>query len=391
MWDKFTKKLPESFEEIWQALAKEGFTPILIGGVPRDYLITGKVGDDWDMELVHETLSFDTGLWKRVGKALGQFGQIQFLPFDIIRLKLKTITYEFSAPRIETFADDWASGGHKNFTHELCFNLPYEKAVLRRDLTVNSIGLKFIKSNKVECLDPLNGALRIQEERLLPVSENFEKDPIRFFRALRFSLKLGFSIDPLLDMVLRKMPLSTVSHVHVWNEIQKSKDLKKYFSLLLEYRDSHPEWNSSWIPTLDAQESLPLYWQESPARLMLWLALRGHNIDSWQKNFGLSPKEAASFMKLGESIRVLEKLDPLDFHGEFEDILKDENFEKICDVYFSLKNMQSREAENFAVNLLKEFASAWQYLFSFEVMKDVREIDPPLRSRYQVWNLCQKL
>ncbi|MFY7993186.1 MAG: hypothetical protein ACOVP4_07845 [Bacteriovoracaceae bacterium] len=391
MWKNFTKNLPESFPEIWETLSKEGFTPILIGGVPRDYLLTGIVGDDWDMELVHQHLSFDTGLWKRLAKSLGAFGQVQFLPFDIIRLKLKTVTYEFSAPRSESFGPDWAQGGHKNFEHKLSFKLSYHDAIKRRDLTVNTIGIKFIGPQKIEVLDPLNGALHIQEKRLLPVSEDFPKDPIRFFRALRFSIKLGFSIDPLLEKVLREMPLSHASHAHVWNEIVKSKNIKKYFNLLGTYQNSHPEWKSDWLPVLGVEDEVGANWQESAARLMLWLALKGKPIEAWQNYFTLSPKDAQSFARLGESIREIDKLDPLDFHGEFDSIHQNPAFEKICDVYFTLKNMQSREAEGFVVNLLKEFAPAWQYLFSFEVIKDVRDIDPPLRARYQVWSLCQKL
>lgn len=391
MWKNFTKNLPESFKEIWETLSKEGFTPILIGGVPRDYLLTGEVGDDWDMELIHQHLSFDTGLWKRVAKNLGAYGQVQFLPFDIIRLKLKTVTYEFSAPRLETFPEDWASGGHKNFEHKLSFKLPFEEAVKRRDFTVNAIGLKFVSFDKVECLDPLNGLLHLQEKRLHPAGEDFAKDPIRFFRALRFSLKLGFEVDSTLENVLKSMPLSQVSYTHVWSEITKSKDVKKYFKLLSNYKSAHPEWKSDWIPTLSSDDSVSGEWSESPQKMMLWLAMKGHSIEAWQSYFSLSPKEAQSFTRLGEGIREINGLDPLDFHGEFKDILKLPAFEKICDVYFTLKNMQSRESEGYAVKLLQEFAPSWQYLFSFEVIKDVRDIEPPLRSRYQVWNLCQKL
>jgi hypothetical protein len=391
MWQNFTKNLPESFKEIWETLRAEGFTPILIGGVPRDYLLTGAVGDDWDMELTHQHLSFDTGLWKRLAKSLGAYGQVQFLPFDIIRLKLKTVTYEFSAPRLEYFPENWAEGGHKNFDHKLSFKLSYPDAVKRRDLTVNTIGLKFTGPQTVECLDPLNGALHLQEKRLLPASEDFAKDPIRFFRALRFSVKLGFTIDPVLEKILQEMPLAHASSAHVWNEIVKSKNIKKYFNLLSTYQSSHPEWKSDWLPVLGVDDQLGSEWHESANRLMLWLALKGKPIQAWQNYFALSPKDAQSFERLGESVREIHKLDPLDFHGDFEVIIQKASFERICDVYFTLKNMQSREVEGFVVKLLQEFAPAWQYLFSFEVIKDVRDIEPPLRSRYQVWNLCQKL
>lgn len=391
MWTNFTKNLPESFETIWSILNQEGLTPILIGGVPRDYLLTGKIGDDWDLEVVHQQFTFDTGLWKRVGKALSEVGSVHYLPFDIIRLKLKTVTYEFSAPRLEKFSDNWARGGHKNFEATLSLNLPFAEAVKRRDLTINAIGLKFIKASEVEMLDPLSGQLHLDDETLLPCSEDFIKDPIRFFRALRFSLKLGFQIAPKLDEMLKSMPLQYVPAVHVWSEIQKSQNPKEFFELLNKYKPYHPEWKSDWVPKFSEDETVSGFWIESPARFMLWLALSDKKTEAWQQMFGLSQKDSQNHERLGESLRLMRGLSPKDFHGGFEAILALTEFEKISDVYFSLKNMQSREREGFVLKLLQDFAPAWQKLFSFEVIKDVREIEPPLRAKYQVWNLCQKL
>ncbi len=385
MWTKFTKALPESFKDIWTVLSKEGLTPILIGGVPRDYLLTGVVGDDWDMELTHNSFSFDTGLWKRLGKSLSSFGQVQFLPFDIIRLKTKDTTYEFSAPRSEVFPDNWESGGHKNFEAKLNLKMPFDEAVRRRDFTINSIGLKFSSFDKVECLDPLNGTLHLREKLLVSAGVDFKKDPIRFFRAIRFSIKLGFEFAPELLETLKSMPLENISATHVWSEVSKSGDIKKFFQKVNTFK------SFSWAPTIASDDSLKKSWQESPAKLMLWLALKGYPVGPFSSFFNLSPKDTVSFERLGEGVRVINKLDPMDFHGEFDEVRELASFETICDVYFSLKNMQSREAQGFVVELLKEFAPSWQYLFSFDVIKDVRDIDPPLRARYQVWNLCQKL
>ena len=187
------------------------------------------------------------------------------------------------------------------------------------------------------------------------------------------------------------MPLNSVSAVHLWNEIQKSKDIKAFLMKLDEYRPFHPEWKSDWIPALKREHQIASLWQETPTKLMLWLALSGFPTKSFQETFNLSPKDQQSFERLATSLREVAKLDPLDFHGEFEEVSKRPEFEKICDVFFTLKNMQAKESGPFAESLLKEFAPGWQYLFSFEIIKDVREIDPPLRAKYQVWNLCQKL
>ena len=65
-----------------------------------------------------------------------------------------------------------------------------------RDFTINSMALTSTK----ELLDPFNGMRDLLETRVIrtvqSVDFTFAQDPVRVFRAIRFSCELGFSIHP---------------------------------------------------------------------------------------------------------------------------------------------------------------------------------------------------
>src|SRR5262245_39346009 len=138
---KFEAGLPSFIGPLLDELAKFGFVPTLVGGAVRDFFLKGDPGNDWDIELTHETLAFEKGAWKDLGRALSRFGKMTFLPYEIIRVQAGTHQLEFSPPRIEHYHQE--SKGHSNFDAEFNFKLPFEEAVKRRDFTINAMGIRF--------------------------------------------------------------------------------------------------------------------------------------------------------------------------------------------------------------------------------------------------------
>ena len=183
---KFERDLPPFIPSLLDVLLPMGFTPTVVGGIVRDYLLFNRMGKDWDVELSHESFAWDLNSWKELGKALGKLGRVTYLPYDIIRLDIDSYQVEFSPPRIETFTDDQH---HKNFTVVFDYKLPFETAILRRDFTINSMGVRFVNKKQLEFLDPSNGLLHLREKTLHPTGKDFERDPVRFLRAIRFMVK----------------------------------------------------------------------------------------------------------------------------------------------------------------------------------------------------------
>ena len=389
---KFEKGVPSFFSRLLDVLASFGFIPTLVGGTVRDFYLTGVVGKDWDVELSHATLAFNKDQWKTLGKSLSDFGKISYLPYDIIRLEADGFQLEFSPPRIETFLPE--VNHHSNFTVEFDFKLPFEKAVLRRDFTINAMGLRFKSKKEFELLDPLQGLRHLREKCLHPAGPDFSKDPVRFLRAHRFAEKLGLTFSPELEAQLKIMNVTGWTHAYLWSEMQKSKDPISYLERLLKASFKHPEMKLP-LPT----DSLKLFpelrkvlrdpsMHECWIIALTWVGIPG---EAWRDYFNLSSDTSKRLARWAQTSRYFEKHLPEAFHEEFEKVRETEDFEKLFDWYFTTKQLLGKNPNLPLMKMIEEYLPDWIHLYRFEAPKDVKHIDPPYRAKYQVWNLCQRL
>ena len=384
--------MPSSFKEVFGVLKTFGFTPTLVGGVVRDFILQGVVGRDWDMELTHPTVSFNKSDWKDFGAALSKFGKMTHLPYEIIRLEIENIEYEFSPPRIETFT---CEKGHSNFTAEFNFSLPFEKAVLRRDFTVNSLGIRFSSHKEFTLLDPLNGLVHLRDKILHHTNENFGKDPVRFLRALRFAEKMHFHFSPELEIVLKEMPVEGLSHSYMWSELQKSTNPIGMLKTLLQWQEVKPDLK---LP-LDAKsiagkwESLKIFLSDSSKQETWLIALEwiGISSEEWQRFFSVSSETNRRLARWAQNSKKFSELKPEKFHGEFEEVRGLTEFAALFDWYFTTKQLLQKNPELPLLNMIEKYLPDWVHLYRFEAVKDVKHIDPPFRAKYQVWNICQRL
>jgi tRNA nucleotidyltransferase/poly(A) polymerase len=392
---RFLSDFPDAWKDIFPQLKALSYVPILVGGTVRDFLLTGSLGADWDIELRHPTHAFSHDEWKNLGKQLSNFGKVSYLPYEVIRLESKGVQFEFSPPRKEVFALDWSQSGHSNFTAEFNFNLPFELSVLRRDFTLNAMGVKFVSLKEVEFLDPLGGLIHLQDKCLHPCGSDFGKDPVRFLRALRFSLKFGLQFTKELEDILKSMPISSLSSVYIWNEMQKSARPIKMLEQLCLWQEVKPE---IALPLTLKEPNLD--WDElgrvliDPTKHEVWIiALEWMGIPSekWQRFFSLSAEICSRLSRWSAMSKKFISLSPEYFQGEFESVSKLPDFEMLFDWYFTTKQLLQKNSSLPLLKLIEAFLPSWVHLFRFEAVKDVKHIDPPLRAKYQVWNLCQRI
>lgn len=389
---KFESQLPPAFHPVLDELLHFGFIPTLVGGSVRDFFMTGKVGKDWDVELSHETIAFNKNQWKELGKALSKFGRITFLSYDIIRLDMDHFQMEFSPPRIETFIEDVHH--HSNFTVDFDFKLPFEKSIKRRDFTLNAMGIRFKSKKEWEFLDPSQGLLHLRDKILQPVGKDFGKDPVRFLRAVRFSLKYGLSYSSELQNIMAAMMLQDLTGAYFWSEMQKSGNPLGFLEKMMKEGESHPELRlpleSSQIYKLkEVQKYLT-----SPERHESWLiALEWADIscEGWRAFFSLGSDTCRRLARWAQSSKAFQVLLPEAFHGEFEEVREQENFEKLFDWYFTTKQLLQKNPDLPLIKMIEDYLPEWIHLYRFEAPKDVKHIDPPFRAKYQVWNLCQRI
>lgn len=369
-----------------------GLIPTLVGGVVRDYLLTGRVGHDWDMEVTHPTVAFNKDSWKDFGRDLSKLGKVSFLSYEIIRLDMKDVQYEFSPPRKEIFD---GKDGHSNFKAEFDFKLPFAEAVKRRDFTINAMGIKFNSAKETELIDPLGGVVHLHDKKLHHAGGDFAKDPVRFLRALRFSLKLGFSVTEELHAILKTMPVSGLSSSYLWSEMQKSGAPLMFLKSILEWSTERAD---LVLPLKKAE--LNYKWEElarvlrDTSRHEAWvIALEwvGVSGESWQKYFNISSETCTRLARWASNSKKFIQIKPEVFHGEFEAVREKKEFDLLFDWYFTTKQLMQKNPDLPLLQMIEEYLPDWIHLYRFEVVKDVKHIDPPLRAKYQVWNICQRL
>jgi tRNA nucleotidyltransferase/poly(A) polymerase len=386
----FETRLPGFFFPLLDELQRFGFVPTLVGGAVRDYFLTGNPGHDWDLELTHETLTFEKGIWKELGWALGRFGKTNFLPYEIIRLQAGDYQLEFSPPRRERFRED--ARDHSNFDAEFVLNLSFEEAVRRRDFTVNAMGIRFRGRKELVFLDPLEGLRHLREKVLHFAGPDFGKDPVRFLRAHRFANKLKFSFSPELRAVLETMPVSGITPAYLWSEMRKAADPVNFISYLVQEKNQELRVPLDRTFTDRVPEVKKVL--TDPRRFETWvIALEwiGVSSESWSRYFSMSTETSRRLARWANFSRDFVAAYPESFHGEFDDLKNRADFEKLFDWYFTTKQLLQKNPDLPLLTMIEEYLPHWIHLYRIEPPKDVKHIDPPYRAKYQVWNVCQRL
>lgn len=161
----------------------------LVGGAVRDVFL-GRETHDIDLVVRGMPPNDLKAFLERHGSVdlVGtRFGVFKFRP------KNGRVVIDIALPRTE---DAGGSGRYRDFTIHMDPDLPIETDLARRDFTINAmawnLGTKTLS-------DPHGGRADIERRQLRAVgrpSERFNEDATRLFRALRFAVQLGFTIEP---------------------------------------------------------------------------------------------------------------------------------------------------------------------------------------------------
>ena len=159
----------------------------VVGGVVRD-LILGREPGDADISVVGDAGAFSGALAGRLG--LARPTESEFLTFKIIlgNTSEGATSIDVVTARAETYAEPAA----------LPDVVPssIEDDLERRDFTVNSMGISLSDSDWGNLVDPVNGLGDIMRKRIRVLHDaSFTDDPTRLFRAVRYAVRLDFSID----------------------------------------------------------------------------------------------------------------------------------------------------------------------------------------------------
>lgn len=172
-------RMPENVREILERLERAGYEAWCVGGAVRDALLGLEPGD-WDVttgappEAVLDLFAPDalpTGLQHGTVTVGGGRG-------------VEVTTFRRDGEYLDNRHPDYVE-----FTRSLTEDLS------RRDLTVNAIAVNL----RGELADPFGGREDLERRVLRAVGQpekRFREDALRILRALRFSARLGFVIEP---------------------------------------------------------------------------------------------------------------------------------------------------------------------------------------------------
>jgi tRNA nucleotidyltransferase (CCA-adding enzyme) len=195
----------EAAEAICRAVRDANGRALVVGGWARDRLM-GQASKDIDIEV----FGVDA---VRVRDLLSAFGPVNTVGESFTVYKVAGI--DVSLPRRES-----KSGrGHKGFTVTGDPSMSVEEAARRRDFTINAISFDPLTS---EYLDPFDGRGDLQRRILRAVdAATFADDSLRVLRALQFSARFEFDVDPATCELCRRIPLDDLPAERVWGEIEK--------------------------------------------------------------------------------------------------------------------------------------------------------------------------
>jgi tRNA nucleotidyltransferase (CCA-adding enzyme) len=199
-------EIPDKVFSLARRVREEGGRAMLVGGCVRDG-IRGVPVKDWDLEVY--------GIEPEpLEQVLGEFGKVNTVGAVFTVFKLGH-DLDVSIPRRERKT----SRGHRGFTVEGDPEMSFEDACRRRDFTVNAI-LKDPLTGEIE--DPFNGREDIDNKILRAVDpETFVEDSLRVLRAVQFSARFRYEIEPATKELCRSIDLTDLPEERVWGEIEK--------------------------------------------------------------------------------------------------------------------------------------------------------------------------
>ena len=160
-----------------------GIDLYLVGGVVRDIHLSNVKTIDIDLSAVGATPEYAAALAESLGGRITQVSQ-----FGTYRLIVGDTTIDLVTARKESYA---RPGALPDVTPS---NIRDDLA--RRDFTMSAMAISLSPDSWGELLDPLGGLADIESKTIRVIHDrSFVEDATRIFRAIRYAIRLGFSLD----------------------------------------------------------------------------------------------------------------------------------------------------------------------------------------------------
>lgn len=272
----FYDELHSDIKLLIEELENKGVGIALVGGAVRDYLLEGQLPKDLDFE-VYPLHNISEPSWIKLIKST--FDQrFEKNDFNVHRICLAEYELEFAPSRFETYAETDDAYSHSDFDVEYLTDFTPSKSFLRRDFTCNAMAIHIVNSTAI-FIDPFDGISSLENKEIHFCSNSFKKDPVRFLRAIRFSLLYNLSFSKDLKAELSKMNLEKLSEYYLFKEAFKSNNFFLYINTLfstLEDNQKTPE----YFKYLKQMNMKLDYYPNDKFELMLGMIVNGIDLET---------------------------------------------------------------------------------------------------------------
>ena len=204
----FEPDLPGRLLKIAGDIREAGGRAFLVGGWVRDALL-GKSCRDYDVEV------YDMAQDALV-PILSKYGRTNLVgkAFGVIHLAMKGLSLDFSFPRTESKV----GYGHRGFVVHTDEKLSFKEAALRRDFTINAMGMEL---PELTLCDPYGGIEDLKRHTLRHVGPAFAEDSLRILRGVQFASRFGCTLAPETIELCRTLSLDDLSVERLFEEFKK--------------------------------------------------------------------------------------------------------------------------------------------------------------------------
>ena len=205
---------PEPVLQIARRLEEAGYEAWCVGGAVRDAM------------LGHPHLDWDLATSARPDQVREIFGKRRTIPVGVEFGTVGVLDEQGTLHEVTTFRRDVKTDGRHA---EVEFGASLEEDLARRDFTINAIAYS---PSTDELRDPFGGRADLLKRVVRAVGDpdaRMREDRLRALRAIRFSARFEFDIDPAtLDAISRSAPhMGRLSAERVKQELEKTMEQVK--------------------------------------------------------------------------------------------------------------------------------------------------------------------
>jgi tRNA nucleotidyltransferase (CCA-adding enzyme) len=211
-------------ERIAQFAQEQGILLYMVGGVVRD-LILERGNSDIDFVVEGNAITFAENISKVYGGHTHAYK-----PFGTARWTLDETTAEKFGVPLASLPDhsDFATTRSELYEHPTALPTVYNSSIKldlrRRDFTINTLAVQLSPKQVMWRILDFYGGLADIEQRLIRVlhSLSFVDDPTRILRAVRFSERLQFALEPrTMELMQTALPmLRRITGERIRNELE---------------------------------------------------------------------------------------------------------------------------------------------------------------------------